>query len=162
MQYIRGAVSHAQSSLPMEWITIVFKVAVMVLLDILVIKFLLKRLLDNYRKADHLSLHGFKVSGVIVEMVCQEDADQHMQYAPVVEFYMHEGVRVVGVSRDFSGTKPVLNGEVSVCYNEENPLDMLVDARSVAQVYAWMLGGSWLILIIVNGGMVWELLRGGF
>lgn len=146
----------------MEWFTIVFKLVVMVLLDILTIRFLLKRLLADYRKAYHLSRHGCKVSGVVIEMVCQEDVDQHKQYAPVVEFYTHEGVRVVGVSRDFMHTKPVLNSEVSVCYDEENPLLLLVDAASVAQANASILFLGVLILIILNSMLVWEFLSGGF
>lgn len=146
----------------MEWFAVVFKLVLLIVADITIIRFLLKRLLADYRRADHLSQHGCKVSGVIIDMISQEDAAQHLQYAPVVEFYTHEGVRVVGVSRDFKHAKPILNSEVSVCYDAEHPLLMLVDAPSVAQANAWMLLLGGVIVVLLNSMLVLELLRGGF
>jgi Protein of unknown function (DUF3592) len=146
----------------MEWFAVIFKLVLLVVADIATIRFLLKRLLADYRKAEHLSHHGARVSGVVIDVVTREDVDQHPQYAPVVEFYTHEGVRVVAVSRVFNHARPALNSTVSVCYDEENPLVMLVDAPSVAQANAWMLLLGVGIIIFLNTMLLLELLRGGF
>lgn len=141
----------------MEWVTIVFKLAVLVVLDIIAIRFLLRHLFLDYLKAARMRQYGCHVRGVIIEMIGREDMDQQMQYAAVVEYYTHEGVRVVAASRDFKYSRPALNSEVSVCYDKERPLEMLVNPRSVAQLDAAMLFLGWGMFIFLNGLSVWAL-----
>lgn len=134
-----------------------FNLLVLVLIDYIIFRWLVKPIYNEYKQADYLIKTGVFTHGTVVGVSTKKDLDGRAQYAPVVEFEDEGGRSHEIVSKDYKFTKPHIQTTVQVCYSSANPIQAIIAPRSYLQFKILLLFFISFVAVGINFGIIYKL-----
>jgi hypothetical protein len=123
--------------------------------DILSYRVFLKKAIPEFFRLNKLVVNGQKDLGEIIAVSEREDSDGHTQYAPLIRYFVNN-TKYEYQSDNFSFKKPVAGSSIVICYNGDNPEEVIEDQNSVLLSKAMAIILVVLVLVSLNCGILYK------
>lgn len=123
--------------------------------DIISYRVFLKNAIPEFFRLNKLVVNGRKDQGEIIGVTEKDDSDGHTQYAPLIRYFVNNN-KYEYQSDDFSFKKPVVGSSIGICYDSNNPKEVIEDHNTVLLSKAMAIILVVLVLVSVNGVILYK------
>lgn len=125
------------------------------IMDIISYHVFLKNAIPEFFRLNKLVVNGQKDYGEIIGVTEKDDSDGHTQYAPLIRYFVNN-TKYEYQSDHFSFKKPVVGSSIVICYNGNNPEEVIEDQNSVLLSKAMAIILVVLVLVSLNFGFFYK------
>jgi hypothetical protein len=126
-------------------------------IDIICYRAVLSHMIKDFFSLNKLVKNGSFTDGVITNYIQLDDLDGRTQYAPLIS-YLDESKREYQYqSKDFSFSKPNIGAKIKVCYETNNPKNVIDNHNTVLLYKAFLIIVIVLVLVGVNIGIIYKI-----
>ncbi|QNA43905.1 DUF3592 domain-containing protein [Lacibacter sediminis] len=127
-----------------------------IIIDIISYRIVLKKTIDEFLKLNKLVVNGQVSTGEVIDVVEKSDLDGRTQYAPLIRYFANN-VEYKFQSEDFSFNKPVVGAAINICYNSNDPLEVIDNPKTVLLFKGFIIIFILIVLTGLNFGILYKV-----
>ncbi|TWI83459.1 hypothetical protein IQ13_1571 [Lacibacter cauensis] len=131
-------------------------IIILIIADLISYRIMLKKSIADFFRLNKLITNGDTATGEVIDIIEQPDLDDRTQYAPLIR-YVINGIEYKYLSDNFSFNKPILGSAVSICYNNNNPYEVIDSPKTTLLFKAFIIIFILVVMAGINFGVLYNV-----